>query len=92
MYRIHVVYECIPGKREALVEKIKKEGIADEVRKENGCIRYDYYFSEKDPNELLLVEAWESKAHQQTHVEQPHMAKFREFKGEYVVNTTVEEV
>ena len=55
MYTIYVVFNCLPGKREAFVERVKQEGIVDAVRAENGCIRYDYYYSEKDPNELLLV-------------------------------------
>lgn len=91
MFSIFVVYECLPGKREAFVERVKAEGIADEVRKEDGCLRYDYYFSEANPNELLLIEAWESQKHQQIHVEQPHMAKMREFKNDYVADTKVTE-
>ena len=88
MYTIYVVFECLPGKREAFVEKVKAEGIVDEVRKEKGCVRYDYYFSEKDPNELLLVEAWETKEDQQIHIEQPHMARLRELKPEYITKST----
>lgn len=91
MYTIYVVFECLPEKRKAFVEKVKAEGIVDEVRKEKGCIRYDYYFSEKDPNELLLIEAWETKEDQQVHIEQPHMARLRELKPEYIINTTLGE-
>jgi len=91
MYTIYVVFECVPGKREQYVEKIKQEGILDAVRAEDGCLRYDYYFSEKDPNELLLIEAWESAHHQKVHIEQPHMARLREFKDEYVKNTVLGE-
>ena len=64
MYTIYVVFKSFDGKREAFVERAKAEGIVDEIRKENGCIRYDYYYSEKDPNEILLIEEWESKEHQ----------------------------
>ena len=71
MYTIYVVFQCLPGKREAFVEAVKREGILDAIRAEDGCIRYDYYFSEADANELLLIEAWESKRHQQIHIEQP---------------------
>lgn len=91
MYTIYVVFKSVPGKREAFIERVNAEGIADEVRKENGCIRYDYYFSEKDPDEILLIEAWESKEHQQIHIEQPHMARLREFKNDYIVSTTLGE-
>ena len=91
MYTIYVVFKSFDGKREAFVEKAKAEGIVDEIRKENGCIRYDYYYSEKDPNEILLIEEWESKEHQQIHIEQPHMARLREFKNDYIKSTKLGE-
>ena len=91
MYTIYVVFNCLPGKREAFVQRVKQEGIVDAVRAENGCIRYDYYFSEKDPNELLLVEAWESKEHQQIHLDQPHMVQLRALKDDYIETTTLKE-
>ena len=91
MYTIYVVFKCLPGKREAFVERVKEEGILDAVRAENGCHRYDYYFSVEDKNELLLIEAWETKHHQQIHIEQPHMARLRELKGDYIVSTTLGE-
>lgn len=91
MYTIYVVFKCVPGKREEYIEKLKAEGIVDAVRTEDGCIRYDYYFSEKDPDEILLIEAWETKKHQEIHIEQPHMAKLRELKPDYVVSTKLGE-
>lgn len=91
MYTIYVIFNCLPGKREAFVERVKQEGILSAIRAEDGCRRYDYYFSEADPNELLLVEAWESARHQQIHIEQPHMARLRELKDDYVVSTELRE-
>ena len=84
MYTIYVTFDCFEGKREAFVEKLYSEGIVDAIRAEDGCIRYDYYYSEKDKDQILLVEAWETKEHQRVHIEQPHMAKLREIKSDYV--------
>ena len=91
MYTIAVVFKCLDGKREAFVERVKNEGIRDAVLAEDGCRRYDYYFSDADASELLLIEEWESKSHQQTHIEQPHMARLRAFKDEYIENTELKE-
>lgn len=91
MYRIYVIFKCFPGKREAFIEKVQSEGIVSAVRQEDGCIQYDYYFSEKDKNELLLIEAWETKEAQQIHIQQPHMARLREIKGDYIETTTLGE-
>ncbi len=92
MYTIYVKFDCLPQKRLLFIERVKREGILDAILAEDGCIRYDYYLSEKDPNELLLIEQWQSKEHQQIHIEQPHMAKLREFKDEYIISTLLGEV
>lgn len=91
MYTIYVVFKCVPGRREEYIERLKTEGIVDAVRKEDGCIRYDYYFSENDKDEILLIEAWESKRHQEIHIDQPHMARLREIKPEFVLSTELGE-
>ena len=84
MYTIYVSFDCFDGKREAFVKKLNEEGIVSAIRAEEGCIRYDYYFAENDPNEILLIEAWETKEHQRVHIGQPHMARLREIKEGYV--------
>jgi len=92
MYTIYVKFECKQGKREAFVEKMQESGVLDAIRAENGCIRYDYYYSEKDPCELLLLEQWESKEHQQIHISQPHMDSMRSFKDGYILSTKLGEI
>lgn len=92
MYTIYVKFSCLPDKREAFIKKVKETGVLNAIRKENGCIRYDYYLSEKDRNELLLIEQWESKEHQQIHINQPHMNTLRSFKNDYITNTVLGEI
>ena len=92
MYTIYVKFDCVENKREAFIEKMKESGILDAIRAEDGCIRYDYYLSVKDKNEILLIEQWESKEHQQIHIAQPHMDKMRTFKDDYILKTTLGEV
>ncbi len=92
MYTIYVKFDCLPQKREAFIQKMKDTGILAAIRAEDGCHKYDYYLSDEDPNEILLVEQWESKQHQQVHMTQPHMASLREFQGEYIVSAVLGEI
>lgn len=92
MYTIYVRFECKENKREDFIEKMKQSNILNDIRAENGCIKYDYYLSEKDKNEILLIEQWESKEHQQIHLTQPHMDAMRLFKDDYILKTTLGEV
>ena len=91
MYTIYVKYTCLPQKREAYIQRVKDTGIVDAIRAEAGCIRYDYYYADKNPDELLLIEAWESKEHQQVHIGQPHMATLRTFRNEYIAESKLGE-
>ncbi len=92
MYTIYVKFKCLPHKREAFIQKVKETGVLEAIRAEDGCIRYDYYLSEKDADELLLIEQWETQMHQQIHIEQPHMDVLRSFKGDYITNTVLGEI
>ena len=72
---------------ETFVRELVEAGILTLIRDEPGCLAYDYYFSAQDENELLLIERWESAAHQRVHMEQPHMARLREIKDKYITDT-----
>jgi len=92
MYTIYVKFTCLPQKREAFIGKMKETGILNAIRAEDGCRRYDYYLSEKDPNELLLIEQWETPQHQKNHIDQPHMVQMRTFKADYITDTKIGEI
>lgn len=91
MFTIYVKFECHEGKREEFVRRVREEGILDAIRAEDGCHRYDYYFSEENKNELLLLEAWESKHHQEVHMTQPHMSALRAMNAEHIASVTLGE-
>ena len=48
MYTIYVKFECLENKRDSFIQKVKETGVLDAVRAEDGCIKYDYYLSEKE--------------------------------------------
>jgi hypothetical protein len=89
---LYVKYHAKPGCREAFVRQVVEEGILTLIREEKGCLSYDYYFSAQDADELLLIERWESAAHQRVHMEQPHMARLKAIKEQFVDSTAVGKV
>lgn len=92
MYTLYLIFTCIDGKREAFIEKMKESGVLAAIRDEDGCIKYDYYLSERDKNELMLIEQWQTKEHQQVHATQPHMDTLRSFKGDFIEKTFIKEI
>ena len=85
---LYVRYQAKPGCREKFVRQLVEEGILTLIRQEDGCLAYDYYFSAQDENELLLIERWQSAEHQRVHMQQPHMARLKELKAQYIDHNT----
>lgn len=87
-----VEYTAKPGEREAFLAEVNAAGIPEKIHAEEGCICYRYYLDTEDENKILLVEKWESEAHQQKHLQTPHMAELKNIKEKHVVNTTLEKI
>lgn len=66
------------------------EGIDIACRAEDGNIKYDYFTSTDDSDELLLVEKWRDADALAAHGRQPHFARLREIKDEFVTETIIE--
>ena len=88
-YMLTVTYQAKDGCGKKFVEELEKSGVADAVRAENGCIRYDYYYSAKGEDIVFLFEEWESEQHQQIHLTQPHMVALKQIKEQCILHTTL---
>jgi quinol monooxygenase YgiN len=74
MPEIHVV-ALIPAKPEAVDElRAGLLTLADETRKEEGCLRYDVFTSAADPATFVTVELWRSQEDIDAHFTTPHIA------------------
>lgn len=90
MLTLLVKYTAKPGCREKYVDQVISSGLLDAIRAENGCLRYDYYFSVQEENVILLVEQWESEKLQQEHMQHPNMTRLQALKAEYIANTILQ--
>ena len=83
---LYVRYLAKPGCRESFLRQLTTEGIIDAIRREDGCLRYDYFLSVQNADEILLVEQWQTEEQQQIHLRTPHMDQLRRLKSEYVAD------
>ena len=90
MLTLLVKYTAKPGCREKYADQVISSGLLDAIRAENGCLRYDYYFSVQEENVILLVEQWESEKLQQEHMQHPNMTRLQALKAEYIANTILQ--
>ena len=90
MLLLLVKYTAEPGGGEKFVKEITDSGILNIIRAEDGCEGYDYYFSAKSPDTVLLVEKWASAKQQEAHLQTAHMAELMKIKEKYISSTSVE--
>ena len=90
MIVLNVTYKCKPGKREAFLKMIAAEGIDAATRAEAGNIRYDYFIPTDGSDDLFLLEKWRDADALAEHGTQPHIARLKTFKAEYVDDTIIE--
>ena len=90
MLKLSVNYFAKPGRREEFLRRIVESGILSAIRGEDGCLRYDYYLSCQNEDEVLLLEEWESEAQQQVHMEQEHMKQLMEIKNDCIADTRLQ--
>ena len=53
--------------------EMHESGLMEEIRKEEGNVRYEHYRSLEDPEVLLLVDSWESQEALDLHHASPIM-------------------
>ena len=86
----NVTYHCKPGKREAFFKAISELGFRGNSNREEGNLKYDYFFDAQDPDALLLVESWTEPALQQAHCRTEIFARLQALKAEYCENVTID--
>ena len=87
MLKVSVNYFAQPGRREEFLRRIVEGGILAAIRAEEGCLRYDYYLSCQNEDEILLLEEWDTAEHQRVHMEQEHMKRLRVIKEDCIAET-----
>jgi quinol monooxygenase YgiN len=90
MITMIVTYKCKPDMREEFLEMIMTEGIDVSSRSEAGNLKYDYYIPTESSDELLLIEKWKDEDAHAEHRKQPHYARLKELKPEFVTDTVIE--
>ena len=69
---------------------MERSGIADDIRKEPGNLRYQYFQPLDDPETVLLIDSWMDQAAIDAHHASPMMAKLAALREKYDLHMTVE--
>ncbi|HRE41699.1 MAG TPA: putative quinol monooxygenase [Ignavibacteria bacterium] len=77
MKQVIVKGKIKPGRRDEFLEGIHK--LSKIVKKESGCLRYEFYFNPLELNDIIIIEHWADEESLNTHLKQDHILEFMQF-------------
>lgn len=87
---INIYYTGQDGSARGFVEEMESSGIADAIRAEKGNEKYEYYFSAKDSETVLLIDSWRDQEALDLHHASPMMEQLAALRDKYDLTMKVE--
>ena len=87
---INIYYTGAEGHARKFAAEMIARGIVDEIRREEGNLRYDYFIPMDDETSILLIDSWEDQAALDRHHRTPMMAQIMELREKYGLRMKVE--
>lgn len=79
------------GKRvKEFAKEMMEKKIVDQIRNEEGNLRYDYFFPLEDEDTLLLIDSWKDQKSLDLHHQSPMMKEISELREKYDLHMEVE--
>lgn len=87
---MNLYYTGKDGNAVRFAEEMESSGTADAVRKERGCLRYDYFLSMSDPETVLLIDSWSNQEALDAHHASPMMKTIARLREKYDLHMKTE--
>ncbi len=87
---INIYYTGEADNIKLFAEEMISSGIVEEIRKEDGNLRYDYFLPLYNDKTLLLIDSWENQLSLDKHHASPMMQKIIELREKYNLHMKVE--
>ena len=90
MLTVLIRYKGSNGSARKFVNEMISSGIVEQIRKEQGNLRYEYFFPQNDDETVLLVDSWINQEALDKHHKLPLMNKIKELRDKYDLHMEVE--
>lgn len=87
---INIYYTGENGNARKFANEMISRGIVDRIRKEEGNLRYEYFFSADDKETLLLIDKWKDEEALDMHHKSLMMREIAELREKYGLKMRVE--
>ena len=87
---VNIYYTGTDGNARKFAEEMESSGTVAEIRREEGNLRYDYFFPMADPETVLLIDCWKDQEAIDRHHASPMMEKIAKLRVKYDLHMRVE--
>ena len=87
---INIYYKGENGNARKFAEEMVSSGIVDRVRKEEGNLRYEYFFLMDDPETVMLIDKWKDEKALDIHHKSEMMKEIATLREKYNLSMRVE--
>ena len=87
---INIYYTGKHGNAKQFAREMLSGGIVDEIRKEEGNLRYEYFVPMDDAESILLIDSWENQESIDMHHKSSMMEKIIALREKYDLHMRVE--
>lgn len=87
---VNIYYSGVNGNAKKFAEEMISSGIVNDIRAEDGNIRYEYFFPMEDAETVLLIDSWKDQQSIDVHHASPMMKRIMELREKYDLHMKVE--
>ena len=80
---VNIYYTGTNGNARKFAEEMISTGIVNEIRAEEGNLKYEYFFPMNDNETVLLIDSWENQSARDIHHKSTMMSKIISLREKY---------
>ncbi|MEG0077895.1 antibiotic biosynthesis monooxygenase family protein [Anaerorhabdus sp.] len=87
---VNIYYSGTNGNARKFAQEMIDQGIVNQIRKEDGNLRYEYFFPMDDNETVLLIDSWKDQSSIDIHHASPMMNQITTLRNKYDLHMKVE--
>lgn len=87
---VNIYYSGKNGNARKFAEEMMTSGVVNDIRAEEGNIRYEYFFPMDEEETVLLIDSWKDQCSIDLHHASPMMAQIIKLREKYDLHMKVE--
>ena len=87
---VNIYYSGVNGNARKFAEEMVGSGIVNDIRSQDGNLKYEYFFPMDDADTVLLIDSWKNQQSIDIHHASPMMAQIIKLREKYDLHMKVE--